>query len=530
VMLYFVFAVATGLISALRQWFFTIVARRIVLHIRERAFASVVTQDIAFFDGMKVGDLQQRLTSDVQRMASPIFSALPTMLSNLVLLFGGLVMCFVTSWRLSMLAFTTVLPIMHITQTYAQWSGKMNREIFQDFADGNAISNETISNVRTVRAVSAEDHELERYGATLAKALSKGVKDATIGSLSTLLSSWLDQGAGVLILWYGGSIAMHPDGNISVGDLIKYQLYYNMMTTSIQQLTGVLNQFTRAAGAAERVLSLMDCKPDIDPFAGAPVDVVVRKWDLKFEHVSFYYQMRPKNIVLRDLSFEVNEGTVCALVGKSGGGKSTIIHLILRYYDPIDGRITLGGVDFTQINPRSVHQRLGVVSQETQLFNATIEENIKYGAPSSVTHEEVEAAAEAAQALKFINGFEDGFATKVGERGQRLSGGQKQRIAIARCLLRKPRLLLLDEATSALDTESESQVQKALDSLIWSGQHTVLLVAHRLSTVVNSNQIYVIDKGTMVEQGNHTQLLERRGVYCALVEHQLQQQREQINE
>jgi len=171
-----------------------------------------------------------------------------------------------------------------------------------------------------------------------------------------------------------------------------------------------------------------------------------------------------------------------------------------------------------------------VVSQETQLFNATIEENIRYGAPASVTFEQVEAAARAAQAASFITEFEDGYNTKVGERGQRLSGGQKQRVAIARCLLREPRLLLLDEATSALDAESEAQVQKALDSLIWSNEHTVLLVAHRLSTVVNSNRIFVIDKGTTVEQGTHTQLLEARGVYASLVEHQLQQQREQLAE
>jgi len=202
----------------------------------------------------------------------------------------------------------------------------------------------------------------------------------------------------------------------------------------------------------------------------------------------------------------------------------------LRFYDPCTGSVSLGGVDYTQLNLRSVHERLGVVSQETQLFNATIEENIKYGAPAGVTTEDVEAAAKAAQAFDFVSEFEDGFATKVGERGQRLSGGQKQRIAIARCLLRKPRLLLLDEATSALDAESESLVQKALDGLIWNNAHTVLLVAHRLSTVVNANKILVIEKGATVEEGTHDELLGRKGVYASLVEHQLQQQREQLTE
>jgi len=187
------------------------------------------------------------------------------------------------------------------------------------------------------------------------------------------------------------------------------------------------------------------------------------------------------------VSFAIEEGSVCALVGKSGGGKSTLVHLLLRYYDPTAGRLTLGGVDYTQLSLSSLHAHTGVVSQETQLFNTTIAENIGYGAPPH-SHEAMLAAAAAAQAHDFISSFEDGYETRVGERGQRLSGGQKQRIAIARCLLRRPRLLLLDEATSALDAESEALVQKALDELIWAGGHTVVLVAHRLSTVVNAHQ------------------------------------------
>ena len=254
-----------------------------------------------------------------------------------------------------------------------------------------------------------------------------------------------------------------------------------MMNNSIQALSNILNSFTRAAGAAERVLSVIDLKPDIDPHGGAPVDVAVRTWDLEFHDVHFWYQMRPTSKVLDGLSFKVPEGNVCALVGASGGGKSTVVHLVLRYYDPLDGRITLGDVDYKQLNFVSMHKHIGTVSQETQLFNDTIAKNITYGAPDDISDEDVETVARAAQAWDFISSFEDGLHTKVGERGQRLSGGQKQRIAIARALLRKPKLLLLDEATSALDAASEAAVQKALDNLIWTGNQTVLLVAHRLS-------------------------------------------------
>merc|ERR1719453_2357548 len=276
-------------------------------------------------------------------------------------------------------------------------------------------------------------------------------------------------------------------------------------------------------------MSVLDVTPDIDPLGGEPVERAVRKWDVKFEDVHFLYQMRPQNKVLKGMDFTIDEGTVCALVGKSGGGKSTIVHLLLRYYDPTVGRITLGGVPFSELNLRSLHKQIGVVSQETQLFNTTVAENIAYGAGPH-TREDLIAATMAAQAHGFISEFEDGYETRVGERGQRLSGGQKQRIAIARCLLRKPRMLLLDEATSALDAESEAAVQKALDDLIWqSGNRTVLLVAHRLSTIKNANAIHVLDKGRSIESGTHDELVSLDGAYASLIKHQMQQQADQIS-
>ena len=263
-------------------------------------------------------------------------------------------------------------------------------------------------------------------------------------------------------------------------------------------------------------------EPDISPSSGAPVDLAVRRWDLSLQGVVFTYQMRPANLVLDRLSFSVPETSVCALVGPSGGGKSTVIHMILRFYDPQQGKLQLGGVDYTALNYASMHKQIGSVSQEAQLFNETVSANITYGCPHEVSDADVEQAARAAQAIDFISTFEDGMQTKIGERGQRLSGGQKQRIAIARCLLRRPKLLLLDEATSALDAASEAAVQKALDSLIWGEGHTVVLVAHRLSTVVNAHKIVVIRNGSNVEEGTHTVLVSREGVYSGLITAQLQ--------
>ncbi|KOO30462.1 ATP-binding cassette superfamily [Chrysochromulina tobinii] len=425
-MLYFIgLSIGMGCLQALRALSFQIVARRIGIWVRTRLFNTMMRQDIAFFDGMRTGDLQNRLSEDISTMVQPIYTTLSTVLSNLMILVGGVTMCFLTSWRLSMLAFTTILPMMHITGVYAEC--------------------------------------------------------------------------------------------------------WNMINTAIQALNDMVNSFTRAAGAAERVLSLYDLTPDIDPDGGAHVDLAVTKWSIAFEDVHFHYQMRPEQKVLQGMSFVVEEGRVCALVGRSGGGKSTVVHLMLRFYDPRSGRITLGGKDLKELNIASVHKHVGVVSQETMLFNSSIGENIAYGIEGEVTNEQIVAAAKAAQAYKFISEFEDGLSTRVGERGQRLSGGQKQRIAIARCLLRQPRLLLLDEATSALDAESEAQVQKALDGLIWTGSHTVILVAHRLSTVINSHQIVVVDGGRVAESGTHTALLAQGGTYATLVAHQVAKQRENLN-
>jgi len=251
--------------------------------------------------------------------------------------------------------------------------------------------------------------------------------------------------------------------------------------------------------------------------------------ELRFDKVNFHYQMRPDNNVLQDVDLVIEPGSVCALVGKSGGGKSTIVHLFMRFYDPTTGRVLLDGRDITELNLKSLHDHMGLVSQDTQLFANSVEENIAYGV-TSYTKEELYEAAQLANAHEFIMGFEEGYATKVGERGVRLSGGQKQRIAIARCFLRRPKMLFLDEATSSLDTESEALVQEAIDKLIKRGGCTVLLVAHRLSTVVNADKIAVVDKGRIVEQGKHDELLNRGGIYARLIRRQIMKHQNQLEQ
>ena len=363
-------------------------------------------------------------------------------------------------------------------------------------------------------------------------AMVQGIKDAWAFAGTSMVTSYMDLGTGILILWVGGSLALDPtnlDG-LTVGRLVAFQLYWNVMNDAYQQLQSVFMNLTRAAAAAERVFSLLDQGPDIDPTAGEPIDWAV-KGHLQLDAVTFYYQMRPDNAVLTNMSLDIPAGSVCALVGRSGGGKSTVISLLLRFYDPKSGCVKLDGRDVRELRVKELRGFLGVVQQETQLFARSIEDNILYGTPpGKYTHADVEHAATLACAHGFISELTDGYDTRVGDRGSRLSGGQRQRIAIARAFLRRPRILLLDEATSSLDAESESMVQAALDELIASAGATVVLVAHRLSTVMNADKIAVVDKGRIVEEGNHDALLKHDGVYAKLVKKQVARSAASLNQ
>jgi ABC-type multidrug transport system fused ATPase/permease subunit len=451
-------SIATGFFGAIRSFCFSVVGAHMANDVRNRLFSAIIVQDVAFFDGQTTGELTSRLTNDASAMVSPMQMLLSSFLSSFLTLVGALVMCFVTSWRLAVFAMTSIGPIVQIIRVYAEWSRFINKEIWASLGDASSVATQAIGNIRTVRAFGCEETETGKYLRATTQALGKSLLDAAASAGTYALTNYLDLGTSVLILWYGGKLAMDPnlqDNNLTVGRLITFQLYWNLINSSYNGLINILTSFTRAAGAAQRVISLMDNLPDIDPTCGTLVTEV--RGEIKLEDVSFHYQMRPDNKVLKGLSLTVEPGTTCALVGKSGGGKSTLVHLLMRFYDPSSGRILLDGVPLTELNLRSLHQKMALVAQDTQLFAASIRENIVYGL-EDVNDEQVFEAARLANAHEFILGFEDGYDTRCGERGVRLSGGQKQRIAIARAMLRKAPLLFLDEATSALDSESEAQV------------------------------------------------------------------------
>ncbi|KAJ8606746.1 hypothetical protein CTAYLR_009737 [Chrysophaeum taylorii] len=527
---YLLLMVLQGALRAVSAACFSIVSRSVLYEIRTQLFRAMLRQDIAFFDGTTSGHLSSRLTNDANAMMAPIDASLSSLLYNSVMLVGGIAMCFYTSYALSMLAFVVVGPITTLWQAYSVWSKRLTRRVLAAWAEANAIATEALAHVRTVKAFAAEASETARYVEACAEGLRLGVKDALGYGATTALAGYLDLGTGVLILWYGGLLVLGGGDSLTVGQLIQFQLYWNLMNSAYQALQGLVTSFTRAAAAAEKVFGLVDALPDIDTRLSSSssssslspvVDWPVRG-DLQLDSVEFWYAMRPDKLVLDSLDLAIPANTTCALVGRSGGGKSTIVSMLLRFYDPKSGVVRLDGVDVRTLDVRRYRRRFGVVMQDTPLMARSIKTNIAYGLESEPTLGEVEAAAKKAYAYDFVSAMRDGFDTRVGERGGRLSGGQRQRIAISRVFLRQPKIVLLDEATSALDEESQAAVQKSLDALIARGGSTVVLVAHRLTTVVAADKIAVVDSGRIIEQGTHHSLVSKHdGIYAALVKRQL---------
>jgi len=508
-----------------------LVMARIQASVRDRLFVAIVRMDIGFFDAVHTGQLTSRLTNDTEGMVEPLQSLMNDLLANAIMLVGGMAMAFYTSWKLSILALTVVPPISACYRLYAKWGRKLNYSIYQYLANSNQVATEALGNIRTVRAFSTEAHETGRYREGVNAALRAGIKNAFVGASVSAFSSYVNLTTSVLILWYGGRVVFNTRGkDMSIGNLITFQLYWNMMNNAFLSLGNVFNELIRASSAAERVCTLMDSRPEVDPDVGDDIDPTTIEGHLELRDIRFRYKSRPENEILRGISLDLPPGSTTALVGKSGGGKSTLVHLLMRFYDPDEGSIFLDGRDLKELKSRKVRQAVGFVAQDTQLFATSIEANIAYGIGREYTKAELHEAAQAANAHEFITEEDEGYETRVGEKGVMLSGGQKQRLSIARCFLRRPKLLFLDEATSALDAENEALVQAALERLMAEAGCTVVLIAHRLSTVMNSDQIAVLHKGTVKELGNHSKLVELGGIYAQLVARQLQRDKDKLDD
>ncbi|MBU8899841.1 ABC transporter permease [Corallococcus sp. H22C18031201] len=507
--IFLVQAVATSL----RYVLYLTAGERIVNRLREQLYRSLLHQDIAFFDLHKTGELTSRLASDTALIQGVVTSNISVLLRNVIVLVGGVGFLVYTSPQLA-LAILLVVPAMAISAVaYGRAVRKLSREVQGLHGAAHHVASESLAAIRTVRTFAAEETEARRYAAALARAFAV--------TRQQLRASGIFSGGGIfgayaavaLVFWYGGRLV--GEGRLTVGALTSFLVYTLLVAMAMGALSDLWAELMKATGATERVFELIDRKPALATRGGLqPARLEGR---VELEAVSFRYPARPESLVLRELSLTLNPGEAVAVVGPSGGGKSTLVALLTRLYDPEAGRILLDGKDLRELDPVWLRQRTGIVSQDPLLFSSSLADNIRYGRPEA-TDAEVEAAARAAHAHEFIQHFPEGYQTQVGERGMQLSGGQRQRVAIARAVLMDPRLLILDEATSALDAESEHLVKDALERLMKG--RTTLVIAHRLSTVLGADRVVVIEAGRIVQTGNHAALMGVDGLYRRLVERQ----------
>jgi len=506
-------ALVSAVAMAIRAYLFGLAGERVVARLRERLYRAILSQEIAFFDAQRTGDLISRLSADTGTLQSAVSSNLSMALRHLAQLVGALALLVVSSWRLTLLIVAVVPAIALGAVTYGRRVRKLAKEVQDALAEGAAVAGESLGGVRTVRSFAAEDEELGRYEVANDRTLEKARRRARAGAIfmgSTMFAAYT---AVAVVFWYGGHLV--ASGEMTAGQLTSFLVYALIVGLALGALADIWAEMLRAAGAGQRVFELLDRAPAIPTRGGATLARLEGRVEL--DRVTFRYPTRPDVEVLAGVDLDLAPGEKVALVGPSGAGKSTIAALLLRFYDPTAGAVRIDRHDVRELDPAWLRRQIGTVAQEPVLFSTSIAENIRYGRPEA-TRAEIEAAAAAAHADAFVRGFPDGYDTLVGERGVQLSGGQKQRVTIARALLKDPRILILDEATSALDAESEHLVKEALRSLMRG--RTTLIIAHRLSTVKDADRVVVLDGGRLIEEGTHDQLMARTGLYRRLVERQ----------
>ncbi len=499
-------AVATVARFSLVSW----LGERVAADLRRDVFERTLSLSAEFFETARTGDILTRLTADIAVLQSLIGSAVSVWVRNALLLLGALVMLVVTSAKLA-LVIVLVVPLVVLPMVlFGRRERALSRQAQDRIADLGAYAEETVNALRIVQAYTHEAIDRARYGAAVERSVAAAVARIRTRSMLILAVILLGFGAIVFSLWVGGRDVIA--GRLSGGDLSAFVFYAVILASSGAQMSELWGELQRAGGAADRIRELLETRPTIacvpDPET-LPPTVTGR---VAFEAVTFRYPARPDQPALRDFSLAVAPGETVALVGPSGAGKTTVLQLLLRFYDPQQGRITLDGVDIARLSPEALRARLGIVTQDAVIFGATAMENIRYGRPDASDAAVIDAAR--AAHADFIAQMPDGFDSFLGEKGIRLSGGQRQRIAIARAILRDAPVLLLDEATSALDAESERAVQDALDHL--TRGRTTLVVAHRLATVRNADRIVVIDEGRIIATGTHDTLIGEQGLYARL--------------
>ena len=482
--------------------------QRIMADFRTHLFTHLQSLSLGFFARRRTGELISRLMNDVGALQTALTEVPIDLAKQVVTLVGGLAILFVMNWRLCLLILLLLPAIVLIARFFGRRLKALSTGIQDETARASTILEEVLSGIRIVKSFVREDYERARFGTQVHRTLDIVLRRARIMAIFVPTITFATFAAAAAVLWYGGSQVIR--GTMSPGDLIAFVLYAGLLIGPFGTFARLFSHVKEAQGALARVFEILDTRPDVTDAPNARPLRPVRGY-VAMEGVSFSYDGH--TTVLSDLTFNIRPGEMVAVVGPSGSGKTTLINLIHRFYDPVAGVVTIDGYDLKSVTMQSLYQQIALVPQEMHLFGGTIRDNIRYGRVSA-SDEEIVAAARAANAHDFITAFPDGYDTLVGEKGVNLSGGQRQRIAIARAVLKDPRILILDEATSSLDNESEALVQDALDRLMKG--RTTFVVAHRLSTIQKADRILVLDKGRLVEEGTHTALLDKKGLYYHL--------------